>query len=605
MLKPSGTTSNVCAIRPIGMMRVSSRMVTIRKAAKPTMHAPVGTASPGDRRHFDILRRMKFLAPVIAATLLGCTPPQAEPGTELSAAYAPGPFAVGVKSNFVKDFSRPFDAWGAQYKSDAYRALLARIDASGEPSTTVTNIYYPSPSSGVRVVRRADIHPSALWAAKSGRRQTTLDMFMGDEALASQALFFFQGRHTYQSFIDAPLASGKFPLVVMLHGLGGGLMNWNRAAEYLASHGYIVVTLAYSSDSADTPVFHDPNSLFAKTMNDDERLDAYRRRSQESPVFRNFMKFLYGFDGDIERPSDFPDPDTLSARRGGGLEAAQMMAKLFEQRTEDLGAVIREMKALGGSAANCRATLEANGIKKELCGFFTGAVDAEQVGVMGHSLGAITAQSALVFLPEVDTAIAFNNGLPKRWEPYGGFPNPSGSELPDGVPKDFMIVIGSDDAFVHMVFRDIHMQWFTNAGGDISETYPLAIEQEWPTSDNPQPIARAAYERAQGAKVLIMFRDQGHGTATDDEINPENPGATTRGRRVPLQRNAAQTEEYDIAAWMKDEGGYVFLPHQMRNYFITAWFDWQLKGDDAKRAAVVRHPFADNVKLLRSEGVFP
>ena len=541
----------------------------------------------------------------IAATLLGCTPPPTGPGDEWSSAYAPGRFAVGVKHNFVKDFSRPFDAWGAEYKSDAYRELLARIDASGEPSTTVTNIYYPSPSSGKRVTRRAGIHPSALWAAQRGRRQTTLDMFIGDEALASQTLPVFQPHHTYQSFVGAPLATGQFPLVVMLHGLGGGLMNWNRAAEYLASHGYIVVTLAYSSDSFDTPVFHDPNSFFAKTLSDDERLRAYRMRAQESPVFRNFMKLLYGIEKNIERPSDFPAPDILRARTGGGLEAARMMARLFEQRTEDLHAVIREMTALGGDGAACRAALEVHGIKKQLCGFFTGAIDAGHIGVMGHSLGAITAQSALVFLPEVDTAIAFNNGLPRRWEPYGGFPNRSGSDLPDGVSKDFMMVIGSDDAFVHMVFRDIHMQWFTRAGGDINETYPLAIEREWPTADNPQPIARAAYERARGAKAFIMFRDQGHGTATDDEMDPEKPGATTRGRRVPLQRNQAQAEEYEIALWAKDQGGDVFLPHQMRNYFITAWFDWQLKGDDAKRAVIVRHPFGGNVKLLRSEGVFP
>jgi len=556
---------------------------------------------------------MKYLILIFSLILAGCASLRLTtamsvseaPGNALSAAYAPGPFAVGVAGNFVKDFSRPFDVWGARYKSDSYRALLKKIDDSGEPSTVVTNIYYPSPSSGRRVARRADIHPSALWAAKDGRRQTTLDMFMGDESLASLPLYSFYRRHTFQSFIGAPLAAGKFPLVVMIHGLGGGLGTWNRAAEYLASHGYIVATLAYSSDSFDTPVFHDPNSFFAKTVNDDERLDAYRLRARESPVFRNFMKFLYGFDGEIERPSDFPDPGTLTARKGGGLEAARMMAELFEQRTEDLAAVIREMKALGGTAASCRAALEINGIEKELCGFFAGAVDGEHIGVMGHSLGAITVQSALVFLPEVDTGIAFNNGLPRRWEPYGGFPNESASVLPDGVPKDFMIVIGSDDAFVHMVFRDIHLKWFEDAGGDIAETYPLAIEQVWPTADNPQPIARAAYERARGAKALIMFRDQGHGTASDDEMDPEKPGATARGRRVPLQRDVTRAEKYDIAAWTEGAGGHVFLPHQMRNYFVTAWFDWQLKGDDAKRAAIVRHPFADGVQLLLSEGVYP
>ncbi len=542
---------------------------------------------------------------VCAMAFAGCATMPVEPGHHLSSAYTPGTYAVGVTSNFVKDFSRPFDAWGAQYKSDAYRTLLARINASGEPSTTVTNIYYPSPSSGVRVARRADLYPSALWAAKQGRRQTTLDMFMGDEALAGHMMFFMQGRQTYQSFIGAPLAAGRFPLVVMLHGLGGGLTTWNRAAEYLASHGYIVVTLAYVSDSTDTPVFHDPNSFYAKTVNAEERLATYQLRSKESPVFRNFMKFLYGLEVEVEQPSDFPDPATLRARQGGGLEAARMMAGLFEQRTEDLGAVIREMTVLSGSASQCRETLEQHGVTKALCGFFEGAVDSDHIGVMGHSLGAITAQSALAFLPEVDTAIAFNNGMPRRWEPYGGFPDTSPSGLPDGVPKDIMFVIGSDDDFVHMVFRDIHLKWFEDAGGDINETYPLDIEQVWPAPGNPQPIARAAYERARGAKALIMFRDMDHDTATDDAFNPEKPGATRTGRRVPFDRHATRLERYDIAPWVNDDGGHVFLPHQMRNYFVTAWFDWQLKGEEEKRAMIVHHPFTHGVQMMHSEGVVP
>lgn len=546
---------------------------------------------------------------LLTALLSGCAGADVLPGSALSSAYAPGPYAVGVRSNFVKDFSRPFDPWGAQFKSAAYKALLARVDASGEPSTTVTNIYYPSPSSGVRVARRAGLHPGALWAARSGRRQTTLDMFMGDKALARQMMFFFQRRHNYQSFVGAPLAEGRFPLVVMLHGLGGGLGNWNRAAEYLASHGYIAVTLAYSSDSSDTPVFHDPNSFFAKTVDSGERLEAYELISRESPVFINFFRFLYGFQGDsIDSPGDFPDPAALRARKGGGLEAAQMMAKLFEQRVADLGAVLREMKALDGSAASCRAELEVRGIKKDLCGFFTGAVDSGRVGVMGHSLGSITAQAAAVFLPEVDTAIGFNNGLPRRWEPYGGFPNRAKRPLPDGVQKPLMLVIGSDDAFVHMVFRDIHMKWFEQAGGDLDETYPLEIERAWPTPDNPQPIARAAYERALAAKALIMFRDQGHGTATDDELDPEKPGRKATGRRVPFARNAPpfwKLEEFEIQPWVRDGGGDIFLPHQMRNYFITAWFDWQLKGDAAARAKIAQHPFHNGVQMLLSEGVSP
>ena len=493
----------------------------------------------------------------------------------VSSAYAPGPYAVGVKVNFVKDFSRAFDVWGAAYKNAAYQELLTRIAASGEPATTATNIYYPSPSSGTRVERRENLHPGALWAAASGTRRGS------------------------QSYADAPLQKGNFPLVVMIHGLGGGFSTWSRAAEYLASHGYIVVNLAHTSDSASTPVFEDPNSFFAKTVTDAELSAANSLRASQAsaPVFSGFFKYLYGRSGSVSGSSG------LVARTGGGLEAAQMMSSLFEQRTEDVKAVIQEMKNLSASATDCRSALEKNGISKSICGFFEGAVDGSQVGVMGHSLGAITAQSALTFVSDVDTAVAFNNGLPRRWEPYGGFPSRSATGLPDGVPKDFLIVIGSDDYFVHWVFREIHLKWFEAAGGDVSENYPLAIERVWPTADNPQPIARAAYERAQRAKALIMFRDQGHDAATDYDFNPENPDATKTGRRVPLDRNATGTENYTIDPWVRDAGGDVFLPHQMRNYFITAWFDWQLKGSEVAKTRFLNHPFGRHVRQFLRENI--
>ena len=504
------------------------------------------------------------------------TPARREAETSgISSAYAPGPYAVGVKRNFVKDFSRPFDSWGAAYKNAAYRELLTRIATSGEPSTTATNIYYPSPSGGTRVRRRENLYPGALWAAGSGTRGGS------------------------QSYADAPLQRGSFPLVVMIHGLGGGFSTWSRAAEYLASHGYIVVNLAHTSDSGSTPVFEDPNSFFAKAVSDDELAAAARLRASQAsaPVFSGFFKYLYGREGSVS------DPSGLAARTGGGLEAAQMMSSLFEQRTEDVKAVIQEMKNLGASESDCRSALERTGVRKDICGFFEGAVDGAQVGVMGHSLGAITSQSALTFLPDVDTAVAFNNGLPRRWEPYDGFPSSSANELPDGVPKDFLIVIGSDDYFVHRVFREIHLKWFEDAGGDVSENYPLAVERVWPTADNPQPIARAAYERAQRAKALIMFRDQGHDTATDYDFNPESPGATRTGRRVPLDRDATGTESYTIDPWVRDGGGDVFLPHQMRNYFITAWFDWQLKGSETARTRFLNHPFGRHVRQFLHEKI--
>lgn len=529
--------------------------------------------------------------------------PAVIPGDLVSGAYSPGPYAVGVQPNFVYDEGRPFDEWGSKYKSDEYQELLARITASGQPSTVVTNVYYPSPPSGSPVERPAAFHPSPLQAAAAGGdRHTVLDLHMGNAELAAGNQVAKDPSHEYQSFVGAPLAAGAFPLVVMIHGLGGDLLTWNQAAEHLASHGYVVATLAYTSDSTRTPVFEDPGAPFASASTRDEVDAAYALRSQETGprVFANFLGMMYGFEGEVG-PGMMPDPSELTARPGGGLEAGRMMADLFEQRTNDLGSVIREMSVLAGPGPECSEALGGD----DLCGFFEGSVDMENVGVMGHSLGSMTTQSALAFLPEVDTAVAFNNGMPSRWEPFGGFPDSSGDPgMPDGVPRDIMFVIGSDDYFVHTVFREIHMRWFEMAGGDVSETYPLEIERAWPTADDPQPVARAAYDRALGAKALVTFRDQGHGDATDDVMGADRPGFMSEGARVPLEPGAPP-EKYQALGWVSDDGGDVFLPHQMRNYLVKAWFDWQLKGDDSQRGAILDHPFEIGITRILSEGVAP
>ena len=513
----------------------------------------------------------------------------------ISEAYSPGPFAVGAVANFVTDSDRPFDAWGRVYKSDEYRDMLDTIDESGQRSTVPTMIYYPAvPGEGQ--AGRAGVYPAPLLAASQGERSTVLDLYMGNADLARNNMAGQDPSYQYNSYVGAELADGNFPLVVMIHGLGGGLMTWNQAAEYLASHGYVVTTLAYTSDSVTSPVFEDPESPFASSEGADVKGAYDLRANAFSAVFINFMSMMYGYEGDVSF-NNLPDPSTLSAIPGGGVESGRMMGDLFEQRVADLQSVIDAMTTLGAPADECRDTLERDG----LCGFFEGAIDSENIGVMGHSLGSMTSQSALEFVPEVDTAVAFNNGMPKRWEPFGGLPD-LGMDPPAGVPKDILFVIGSDDFFIYNVFSEIHLRWYETAGGDLNDTYPLAAEQQRPSPDNPQPVARSAYERAQAAKVLVTFRDQGHSDATDDAPGWVEPGSTNMRMRVPLSDDA-QPEPYNALAWVEDGGGQVYLPHQMRNYFATAWFDWQLKGDDSQRQAVLDHPFENGVQSLISRGL--
>ena len=546
-----------------------------------------------------IFRLMAIIA-ACAATAVGQA--QAEP--RLAAVDMDPQYAAGVVQNWVRDFNQPFDQWGHKYKSAKYQDFLKKMEAQGVPHTIYTNIYYPALIGDGTSGRRPDtLIPAPLPAAAGGVPMTWSDMFGGSEVLAGMMSRGWGG-NPWQAYSGAPIADGKFPVVIMVHGLSGSVHTWSNAAEYMASQGYIVVTVALTSDSMASPFTEDPSSpVFALSSEDKKKIYILRAAETGGRVFSNFFKFLYGQNLNIESEANFPDLTTLKAAEpDGAYKATQMMSDLFEQRVADVARVITELKYLNENEASCRVALEQAGYTKPLCGRFAGRINVDKIGVMGHSLGSMTAQAAGAFYEDVDAVVGFNNGMPRTWEPWGGFPGNPDDAVPAGVSKPFLNVIGSDDEFIHMVFRQLHGQWFENAGGDPTKVWPIAGEQPWPSADNPQPVALSAYERATAEKMFVMFRDQDHGTATDDVGAHFQPGAKLKGRRVPFDY-AGDQPQFDILAWVKEGDKDVFLPHLMRNYFISNWFDWHLKGDAIARTRLLEQPFDHGVKMMLEEGL--
>ena len=516
----------------------------------------------------------------------------------------PGPYAVGAASAFVRDPSRPFDPWGARYKSPGVRAVIAEVRAAGDPQIVPIEIHYPVEAAPGAVVSTAVQPARALPAADPDAvRATNLDYFHGDRALYDSAFSPRLGVEEVEeleaedrrSFLNAPGAEGRFPVVVLSHGLGGSGRQWTAAAEHLASHGYVVASPSHISDSARSLVFHDPDSAYAAALGGPAAATAAEARfSAGQPVFGNFSELGWGGSPPLG-PGGF-DPSGPSAIEGGAAAVAVMMGELFQQRVDDIAAVLAYLDALNVPAAECEARLGPDGAggggdRAPRCGAFEGAIATGRVGVMGHSLGSMTSQAASVQIEAVRAAVGLANGLPSTWEPGDGFPDASGDpNRPDGVAKPIAFLSGAEDDFLNFVFGTLWTEAWTGSGGDLGEMFPLPAEQAVPTADNPLPIVASSYARATGPKINVMATDANHDLFTD-RVGFNTPYSLTAGStmwRTRFPKGAErddpswQGESFQLLGWEADaEGNQQYLPHQIRNHYAVAMFNTYVKGDPA------------------------
>jgi len=554
---------------------------------------------------------------LLVSILIGTAVSEGKADPVLKQADLANPFAVGVVTNYVRDYGKPFDTWGRKYKPAAYQELLNRIEATGTPRTTVTQIYYPTLAMDKPAPGRAPTTlPAALPAARTGTQIDRAFLFGGNKdlippveadneefRLPDDAVGQLESARFDQAYQDAPVAKGRFPLIIMVHGLGGDISTFADLAEHVASQGYIVVTVSMISDDVGTAVFEDPDSAFAQQASAGEIEEAYDIIRDSEAVFYWFSKYLYDYEGDLEEAvyggiDDIADIG-LKPSREGAIRSGNMMGELFEQRVEDVQQVIFEMKDLNRPALECQVALGTAQTMEPLCGFFADHIDVDSIAVLGESLGSMTAQASGAFIEDVDVVVGLVNGMPRRWEPYGGMPGDAASERPDGVQKPFLQMIGSDDFFVHSVFRIIHWQLYQATGGNPVDNYPLPDEQLWPTEDNPSPVALSAYNRAGAEKMLLTMRDQGHGTS---DIAGYFVGSKEFGLRVPLSPDA-EPDPFEVLGWVQQGGYDIYLPNLMENYFVTNWFDWHLKRDESARLRLLNHPFDRGVKHMRETGV--
>ena len=527
-----------------------------------------------------------------------------------------GQYGVGVRAVYFHDENRPFDSWNANHASDGYKARLAAINEAGENQIVHAYLWYPADPN--RSSRQATVNDFAksrsaafqnqyqsslqfMLSGLAGEGTVPLNMFSDRAALT--AIWNEAQKRLVTSLWEAPVADGQFPVIVAAHGLGGDALSWATFAEYLASHGYVVVVPNFTSDGSAPKVFDSPDSRYAQAASQQEVDSAYQTIIGESKIIPGFYKYFFGYQGQLD----------LRALPDGPQKVGEMMGEFFTQRIDDVETIIDGLESMNKSGDTCASEYSGRGQSAhgaEVCGLFTGSFDMENIGIMGYSLGSITAQFTVARNERVAAAVGYNTGPPRYWEPAGIFGDGLAADgQPAGNPKPVMQIHGSEDAFVQSVFRGLMWDLFSEAGGDPEDIWVLEQERALPTDENPQPIARNAYTRATGDKMIISVKDVNHDSLVDDFpslVSERTPivvdgkrywSAARRGLRKAVGQDVLnpgfQGAPYTLLGWDTIGDSEVYMPTFVRNYFTKNWFDYYLKGDAAARGRLMENPIED------------
>ena len=194
---------------------------------------------------------------LLALIGLGCAlaaAPRAAPEKILWGELRPGPYAVGFRSLYQLDPTRWYDP---EYPLDG------QAPRAKKPRPIFIAYWYPARDSGGRRLLYSeylDAHTPAPEVADFARRLEAYnhdvtcaeiagkdsDDLTPEERTACNRLLTIK---TFAARNVRP-AAGRFPVVVYHAGLGGSYEDNAVLCEYLASHGYVVLTAAYSNADA-------------------------------------------------------------------------------------------------------------------------------------------------------------------------------------------------------------------------------------------------------------------------------------------------------------------------------------------------------------------
>lgn len=168
------------------------------------------------------MKRFTFFVVCLFVLALTATPQPHRAATKVLDPMQAGPFPVGVTTTVLIDHSR----------TDA---------ATNEDRTLVTEIWYPATEEARNLPKNkfTDFIPGGM----SPQFETLLKMAYKKSAAEMNESYW------NSAVRDARVREGKFPLIVFSHGNGGTRTQNTFWCDYLASHGYVIVSADHTANA--------------------------------------------------------------------------------------------------------------------------------------------------------------------------------------------------------------------------------------------------------------------------------------------------------------------------------------------------------------------
>ncbi len=460
------------------------------------------------------------------------------------------PYAVGVKTLFIHDESRPFDVLGGV--TNGVRSLLTEVwypvdHASLALDQSRQQPRYERATFGDYVFGRRDVHQKMM-------TQTTFFHLTPDtvregitSAQIQQAIdeLFERPRNAY---VNAPLANtdSPLPIVVMTHGDAGSRYNMESACEALAAQGYVVIAPEHTGNTPFALTSADP------ALRADFNEPALAAKMQEVKPFLNV-------DGTYGPENNYGQTYTPLASRESTNESFVELDRALVERVNDLRAAL--------------TTLEQWNAEGE----FSGRLDFTRIGVMGRSFGGMTALAALGLEKRFAAGVAvvplvfpdFRAAMPSELlvdkERETVLLNREGPVILNTVHKPTLYLSGAEDALI------------IGAG----QRMAVSFGGPQPSQDNPHAVLRHSYETTTKPVYWGLLHNSNHSSF-----------GVSGGYWWPDLKPNTQTRTFN-----SDEQFTLIAParaHEIQEERVVRFFNAYLKHQTSDRQQLRENPFKED-----------